>query len=448
MEQIGGPLERYIRGFPFGDKGKGDGGVAQKTRTAAMIKKTVRLREYLLSHPGCTQQEVMTEMRIKEKQSLYRLLLGLAEDSEICRDETFNVMGESSLLTIKVIEDQLEQGGETSGTPPMAERLLYLYNDLESGSLHGGITFDSLFKHYKSLWQNYGGQLPKDNSIKRTLRRDLDRLEDYHIYIERPDENIKKYRLKEKFLPKLSLENAAVLYVSTLLHRDTLLSESIEVVKDKIESGFFKGMPERSKLLQERIYILGDTLANPEQFGNILGSLIRAVSESFRVSVDYLNNEGLVSKRILEPLALVSKRGVWYLIARQADIQEIRTFRIDQIQYLVNRETENFIFPSHFSITDHIGASWGVFCNDDVEFVKVRFSPAVARRVTNLCYHPSQKVIEEGADGSVVLQFEVCGLVEMQSWLMQWGTQAEVLEPAHLREKIRLSALEMANRYL
>ncbi|OPX83517.1 MAG: hypothetical protein A4E53_04602 [Pelotomaculum sp. PtaB.Bin104] len=60
----------------------------------------------------------------------------------------------------------------------------------------------------------------------------------------------------------------------------------------------------------------------------------------------------------------------------------------------------------------------------------------VARRVKSLVYHPSQRILEELADGSVEISFEVCGITEMKTWIVQWGDMVEVLEPRWLRDEM------------
>jgi len=115
--------------------------------------------------------------------------------------------------------------------------------------------------------------------------------------------------------------------------------------------------------------------------------------------------------------------------------------------YLILRESERFNYPEGFSLTDHIGASWGVFCNDDVQRVVLKFSKRVAHRVQNLSYHPTQQVVDVKEDGSVLIQFDACGLIELQTWIMQWGSQVEVLEPGFLREQVKKAALEIAQIY-
>ncbi len=417
-----------------------------RNRTAAMTERAMNLHDYLLTHPGGSQQDLMEELKIKDQAALYRLLLGFANNPSICQNGEFNLKANGESIRVKDIEEYLKHAGNESGTP-IPERLLYLYNHLYEAIPYGGVSGPDLLKRYIELLEQSGAPIPKESSIRRNMLRDLERLEQYGIQIERPDTGSKKYCLKQAFLPKLSPDSAAVLYVSTLLHRDTLLASAIDKVRDKMESNYYKGMLERARLLRERIYVLGDTLANPEQFESLLGSIFRAVSESFRVRIDYTNNEGQSSARVLEPLGLVCKRGVWYLIARQADDQGVRTFRVDQIQHLAARESEKFEYPAQFSVSEHIGASWGVFCNDPDQIVRIRFSHRVAQRVKNLHYHPSQQIAAEEADGSIILQFEVCGLIEMQSWLLQWGDQAEVLEPLSLRKDMARAAQRILQLY-
>lgn len=420
--------------------------MASRNRTAAMTERALNLLDYLLTRPEADQQEVMNDLKIKSPAALYRLLLGLAGNPSVCSNGEFNLTSNGLKLTVKEIEEFLDQKGSERGTP-IAERLLYLYNHLFEAIPYGGVSAPDLLERYTYLLEQSGSPLPTRAAVRRSLQRDLERLEMYGIQIERPATGSKKYCLKQAFLPKLSPESTAVLYVSTLLHRDTLLTGAIDKIRNKMESSFYKGMVERARLLKERIHVLGDTLANPEQFESFLGLIFMAVSESFQLSMDYINNEGQSSARVVEPLGLVCKRGVWYLIARQADDREIRTFRVDQVQHLVGRELDKFEYPPDFSIRDHIGSSWGVYCNDPDQTVCIRFSKKVAQRVKNLHYHPSQQIMAEEEDGSIILQFQVCGLIEMQSWLLQWGSEAEVLEPQSLRKNMARAAKNILRLY-
>lgn len=419
-----------------------------KTRTAAMAESTIRLKNYIIENPDLTQEDIMKATRIRSEAGLYSILHGLSNDRELCANGEYLVRKDGKRLTIDEIERYLDEIPAKGGNPPkLAERLIYLYTSLHNAIPYGGLTFDSIKNIYLQLYRESKGTDPNLTSIRRMIYRDMEELEKLHIHLERPDTGSKKYCLQDKYLPKLTPESAAAVYASMLLYRDTLLDEATLGAREEIEKSFFKAFPERSKMLNERIYVLGDTLTNPKEFGNLIGKLILAVGASYRIKLGYMNNEKEVSDRILEPLGLVCKRSVWYLIARMAENDEIRTFRVDQILNLIIRDSDKFTYPADFSLAGHIGCSWGVFRNDEVEIVRLKFSSKVAHRVKNLRYHSSQRIIEECSDGSVVLEFEVCGLMEMQSWILQWGTEVEVLEPIKLREDIIKAAQSIVKQY-
>ncbi|MDD2621099.1 MAG: WYL domain-containing protein [Syntrophomonadaceae bacterium] len=420
----------------------------RKNRTTATAEIAIKLRNFMADHLAASQKEVMQVMNIGSEANLYSLLKGFAGDPELCVNGEFSILKDGKRLTIDIIEKFLsENPAQERNTPKPAERLLYLYYCLNNASPDGGLGFDAIRDVYTKLFEFNEAPLPKKGALKRMIYRDISEFQKLQIGIERPETGSKKYCLKDRYLPKLTAESAAAVYVSLLLYRDTLLNEATLGAKEQIEKSFFKDLPERSQLLEKRIYVLGDTLTNPSEFGNMIGKLIRAVIESYRIKINYMNNDGKESTRVVEPLGLVCKRNVWYLIANLVNSNEIRTFRLDQIMNLITHDSEKFIYPHNFSLTDHIGCSWGVFHNDKIQIVKLKFSKRVAHRVKNLRYHPSQRIIEECPDGTVILEFEVCGLVEMQSWILQWGSQVEVLKPLKLRQEIINTAQSILQQY-
>ena len=68
--------------------------------------------------------------------------------------------------------------------------------------------------------------------------------------------------------------------------------------------------------------------------------------------------------------------------------------------------------------------------------VRVRFSSVQARWIRERRYHASQQT-EEQPDGSLLLSMEVAGTEEVRRWLLGYGAEVEVLEPASLRAEIQ-----------
>ena len=60
--------------------------------------------------------------------------------------------------------------------------------------------------------------------------------------------------------------------------------------------------------------------------------------------------------------------------------------------------------------------------------------------------HPSQ-VIEELPGGGVIFTVTVSGMEEIGSWILGWGSEAEVIEPLELRAKMLETGEEMVRTY-
>jgi predicted DNA-binding transcriptional regulator YafY len=80
--------------------------------------------------------------------------------------------------------------------------------------------------------------------------------------------------------------------------------------------------------------------------------------------------------------------------------------------------------------------------HDEVYTVKVRISPGWARWAGEKIWHESQKAKKNG-DGSLELMFWVAGLDEIKRWVLSFGPEARVLEPAKLKDMIRSDLQKM-----
>ena len=190
---------------------------------------------------------------------------------------------------------------------------------------------------------------------------------------------------------------------------------------------------------------------SPGDFHLSMENLLRAVIESYQIKAVYVNNRNQTNEHLLNPLGLVFKRNVWYLVAAlntDADDKPIRVLRVEQIQSL-RVEANKFAYPKDFSLDSYMDGKWGILtdANEQPGRVRLKFSPDVAARVSRLCYHPSQKLIDTLEDGALILEFEVSGMLELQSWILQWGTRVEVLEPDHLRQMLKDTIQGMAAVY-
>ncbi|KAI7257935.1 hypothetical protein KC345_g10653, partial [Hortaea werneckii] len=105
--------------------------------------------------------------------------------------------------------------------------------------------------------------------------------------------------------------------------------------------------------LSERIHIDGTGWHPSGETYPCLTSLQEAVWESRMVRITYLRS-GESTERLIAPLGLVAKRGVWYAVAETGG--ELRTYRVSRI---TSAEVTDEIFdrPEDFHLADYWEAS-------------------------------------------------------------------------------------------
>jgi proteasome accessory factor B len=134
------------------------------------------------------------------------------------------------------------------------------------------------------------------------------------------------------------------------------------------------------------------------------------------------------------PYGLAYHRGSLYLIGRAPQHDEIRHWKVDRIENAELTEVR-FNRPEDFNLQEHLKGSFGIYHGDGDVQIKVRFSPAVARYVSESKWHESQKLKTEN-DGGIVAEFQLDDTEEIKRWIMSFGKHAQVLEPESLREEI------------
>ncbi len=114
----------------------------------------------------------------------------------------------------------------------------------------------------------------------------------------------------------------------------------------------------------------------------------------------------------------------------------LRTLKVERIQHAVLLP-DKYHIPEDFDPIDLLKDAWGIwFTEEDPQEVILKFKTAVARRVKETRWHPSQE-IRELEDGSLIWTGQIAAWQEMLPWILGWGTMVEVLAPLELSEKIK-----------
>lgn len=178
----------------------------------------------------------------------------------------------------------------------------------------------------------------------------------------------------------------------------------------------------------------------------VLEALRKAVLEERRITVSYTPPPADAPREYtLDPYQIFFKRRALYLDAYDTADQVYKVFRVSRISAV--RPT-GMIVPrrTDYNFTQRHRHAFSVFVGDAVQRVRVRFAKRLAPYIREVCWHHSQRLTEE-PDGSLLFQVEVHEPREVGWWVLQWGAEAEVLEPESLRQELCETALRLANLY-
>ena len=156
-----------------------------------------------------------------------------------------------------------------------------------------------------------------------------------------------------------------------------------------------------------------------------------------------------VSERVVEPLGLVLKGGIWYLVAQREN--GMRTYRMSQIQALTTTD-EGFARPADFDLPKHWQESTASFEREVyVDVAQVRATRVGVSRLKDISQRVKDAIdaqpLEFDADGYVQLDVPV----EEERWasreLTRVGAEVEVLAPETLRTRMIEIATKLARSY-
>jgi predicted DNA-binding transcriptional regulator YafY len=183
----------------------------------------------------------------------------------------------------------------------------------------------------------------------------------------------------------------------------------------------------------------------------LLAEVASALWDDRRLDVRYARPDRVVG-RVLDPLGLVLKAGVWYLVAAHRD--HVRTYRVARLESVVVRP-ERFERPGDFDLTAYWAASSVEFEEQMLRFeVTARLSPhgaSLLRRVLEpAAGRAALAALAGGApdpDGWVTLVMPMESPEVAYHELLRLGADVEVLAPAELRQRLVATAHAMSCLY-
>jgi predicted DNA-binding transcriptional regulator YafY len=184
---------------------------------------------------------------------------------------------------------------------------------------------------------------------------------------------------------------------------------------------------------------------------HLFEQLSHAVFKQLEVRFQYKKPEGTrYEQRYVQPYHLGCVENLWYLFGFDLDRKQLRTFALPRVRD-VRVSTTKFRRPLDFSIGKFLGESFGVFAKPTKTkyTVRIAFDAFAAPRIEERQWNPSQRIKQLSRDGGSGMELSLIlgNLEEIERWVLSWGSHAEVLGPAELKERIAKTVSALAATY-
>ena len=289
----------------------------------------------------------------------------------------------------------------------------------------------------------------------RTVYRDLKAI-DQEIGVAVWSEDGKWGVVGDEFLPALKLtltEAMAVVLSARLMVRyadkyDADLAAAFEKLQEVLPRPLAEHVNRTLSVLAQH--------PRDEAFSERVHLLVRAWAERRVVTLEYeparyapeaAPRRAVVRPYLIEPSL---QTHALYLIGWDETRDGLRTFKIERIRD-VALTPRTFDPPEPGSaeagtIESTLERAWDIIADQPPVEVVLRFVPEVAARVGEATWHPSQR-LERQPDGSLLWRAIVAGTIEIRLWILSWGADVEVLEPAALRADVAATHARALARY-
>jgi predicted DNA-binding transcriptional regulator YafY len=168
--------------------------------------------------------------------------------------------------------------------------------------------------------------------------------------------------------------------------------------------------------------------------GDALATLVGAIGARAEVGFTYREQE-----RTVQPYGVLARDGSWYLAGHDRGRDAVRTFRVDRIRGPVRVGD-----PGSFERPDGLDVR-ALVSTDPKSFGEPGEGEGVAAEAVVLVEGPPARAVErelgdsavvERRRGGVVVRVPCATLDAFRWWVLGFGEQAEVLEPAEVRGDI------------
>jgi predicted DNA-binding transcriptional regulator YafY len=286
---------------------------------------------------------------------------------------------------------------------------------------------------------------------ERTIHRDMEALGAAGIPVLAERGAGGGWRLLDEYRTNLTGLNAPEIQALFLSGPPRLLADlGLDKASDAALIKLLAALPSanrrRAEDARQRIYVDAGGWGQPDEAVPFLPVIQEAVWRDLRLRLTYQRGDGTTAERLVDPLGLVAKGSVWYLVAAVAG--DIRTYRVARVRgaELADEPCER---PPDFDLAAHWQRSSAQFrANLPRYTATLRVDPAILARLRGGGrYARVEREAPPDAQGWVTLEMQLEEERHALEYVLSFGPRVEVLAPEALREQVIATARALVELY-
>ncbi len=293
---------------------------------------------------------------------------------------------------------------------------------------------DLLEEVNNKLFDQYGKKVSK-----RTLQYDLDYLinEKQAPIVKCPDGKRVHYKYSEANYSVMNLpiseEEVSILKDAIKMLKqveDFKIIEDVDLIIEKLSHTISTNVPESRSMIQFEKHTYADGTDH-------IDNLFSAIKGKTVLKIAYQPFKAPESKEwVVHPYLLKEYRNRWFLICRPDGTSKVSNLALDRIRKIKNSSRlyqENDLFEPDTLYEHLIGVSFPE--GENVQDIIVKVKGAQVNYIKTKPIHKTQEILEE-LDGSIMIRLKLIVNYELQSVLLGYTPDIEVITPISLRDQL------------
>ena len=226
-----------------------------------------------------------------------------------------------------------------------------------------------------------------------------------------------------------------------------ILSESMEMLRQFKNFSLFSELNGVIQKLEDKVY--RETKDQPAiihldknellQGISHLDTIYQAILKKLVIVIEYQSFRARKpSPIIFTPYILKEYNNRWFTVGKKKGKKEIMTLALDRILSITFDTEHRYTKPS-FNPDEYYRNTIGVtvLSDKDIIDIELRVDSSNAPYVMTKPLHPSQEMIGEYADGSILIKLRAHHNFELERLILGFGSSMTVIKPRRLRNRIK-----------